>query len=110
MFEGIILYHHNQKVLDRLLNTITNQILPKTRQGVEEGNKIFGAAILDRDSLNVLVAETNNELENPLFHGEINCLNAFFKKQRETATSELIFLSTHEPCSMCLSALSLIHI
>ena len=30
----------------RLLDVIENDILPKTREGVAEGNKAFGAAIL----------------------------------------------------------------
>ena len=41
-----------------------------------------------------------------MFHGEINCLNAFFAKTRKIETHQLIFLSTHEPCSMCLSAIT----
>ena len=43
--------------------------------GVAKGNKLFGAAILRKDDLSAVVAETNNELENPLWHGEVHALN-----------------------------------
>ena len=94
------------QILEKLLLIIENEVLPKTHIGVSLGNKIFGAAILLKSNLEVVVAETNNELQNPLFHGEINCLNAFFAKTRKIETHQLIFLSTHEPCSMCLSAIT----
>ena len=94
------------QILEKLLLVIENEVLPKTHIGVSLGNKIFGAAILLKSNLEVVVAETNNELQNPLFHGEINCLNAFFAKTRKIETNQLIFLSTHEPCSMCLSAIT----
>ena len=94
------------QILEKLLLVIENEVLPKTHIGVSLGNKIFGAAILLKSNLKVVVAETNNELQNPLFHGEINCLNAFFAKTRKIETHQLIFLSTHEPCSMCLSAIT----
>ena len=94
------------QILEKLLLVIENEVLPKTHIGVSLGNKIFGAAILLKSNLEVVVAETNNELQNPLFHGEINCLNAFFAKKKKFETHQLIFLSTHEPCSMCLSAIT----
>ena len=34
-----------------------------------QGNKVFGAAVLD-SSLGTIVADTNHEMESPLFHGE----------------------------------------
>ena len=94
------------QTLERLLTIIKNEVLPKTRVGVSLGNKVFGAAILLKSNLEVVVSETNNELESPFFHGEINCLNALFANVREIETDQLIFLSTHEPCSMCLSAIT----
>ena len=41
-----------------------------------------------------------------MFHGELNLLNAFFAKVKEIETNELIFLSTNEPCSIFLSAIT----
>jgi tRNA(Arg) A34 adenosine deaminase TadA len=98
----------DQNILDRLFSILEDDILPKTRAGVSDGNKLFGAAILRKDDLSLVIAETNNETENPLWHGEVHCLKRFYEipADQRPATSELIFLSTHEPCSMCLSAIT----
>ena len=58
-------------LISRLLDVIEKDIAPVTREGVARGNKLFGAAILRKSDLSVVVAETNNEIENPLWHGEI---------------------------------------
>ena len=50
----------------RLLDVIEHDILPLTAKGVDEGNKVFGAAILKKSDLSLVIAETNNELENEL--------------------------------------------
>ena len=94
------------KFLAALLLAIEKNILPKTIKGVSKGNKIFGGAVLLKSDLSVIVAESNNEIKNPLLHGEINTLNSFFENRNRIKTSDLIFLSTHEPCSMCLSAIT----
>ena len=87
---------------------IEHDIVPKTRTGVAAGNKLFGAAILKRSDLALVVAATNAETENPLFHGEIATLNAYYRlpAAKRPATSACLFLSTHEPCSLCLSAIT----
>ena len=92
----------------RLLEVMENDIIPKTRIGVEAGNKIFGAAILQKSDLSLVVAGTNDEVTNPLFHGEISTLNDFYKlpKTNRPETKDSLFLSTHEPCSLCLSAIT----
>jgi len=90
----------------RLLDVIENDILPLTERGVAAGNKVFGAAILRKSDLSLVIAETNNELENPLWHGEVHTLKRFYETTRELATKDLIFLSTHEPCTMCMSAIT----
>jgi tRNA(Arg) A34 adenosine deaminase TadA len=99
-----------QKTLlcQRLLEVIENDIIPKTRIGVEAGNKIFGAAILQKSDLSLVVSGTNNEVTNPLFHGEISTLNDFYKlpKINRHEIKDCLFLSTHEPCSLCLSAIT----
>lgn len=94
--------------LDRMLLAIEEAILPLTRRGVIRGNKVFGAALLRKDDLGVALAETNNETENPLWHGEIHALKRHYERPPEDRprTSELVFLSTHEPCPMCLSAIT----
>ena len=95
-------------ILEVLFSVLENDILPKTQTGVAAGNKVFGAAILRKSDHSLVIAETNNEMENPLWHGEVHCLKRFYElpADQRPATSDLIFLSTHEPCSMCLSAIT----
>lgn len=92
----------------RLLDVIEHEILPLTETGVTQGNKLFGAAILRKSDLSLVIAGTNQETRNPLYHGEIATLNAFYDlpKAERPATSDCLFLSTHEPCSLCLSAIT----
>jgi tRNA(Arg) A34 adenosine deaminase TadA len=92
----------------RFLEVIETDIVPMTRAGVDAGNKVFGAAILRKDDLSLVLAGTNAETENPLFHGEIATLNAFYRlaPPERPATTECLFLSTHEPCPLCLSAIA----
>ncbi|GEO83290.1 MULTISPECIES: deaminase [Alphaproteobacteria] len=90
----------------RLLDVIERDILPLTEKGVAAGNKLFGAAILRKSDLSLVLAETNNELENPLWHGEVHTLKRFYELGERPATKDLIFLSTHEPCTMCMSAIT----
>jgi len=98
----------NEKSLEKILNILLNEILPLTERGVAKGSKIFGAAIIKKDDLSVVIAETNNEIENPLWHGEIHALKKFYELDLEKRPNEkdCIFLSTHEPCSMCLSGIT----
>lgn len=93
-------------IATRLLDVIDNDILPLTERGVALGNKVFGAAILRKADLSLVLAETNNELENPLWHGEVHTLKRFYEMAERPDPRELIFLSTHEPCTMCMSAIT----
>ena len=95
-----------QPLAARLLDVIERDILPLTAKGVAAGNKVFGAAILRKSDLSLVIAETNNELENPLWHGEVHALKRFYELGERPDTRDLIFLSTHEPCSMCMSAIT----
>lgn len=94
------------ELAERLLTVIEREILPLTARGVAAGNKVFGAAILRKKDLSLVLAETNNEAENPLWHGEVHTLKRFYEMAEKPDTRDLIFLSTHEPCSMCLSAIT----
>ena len=98
----------SSKLCDRLLDVISQEIVPRTRVGVSAGNKIFGAAILRKSDLSVVVVGTNEEIRNPLLHGEISTLNALFDLPSfdRPKTEDCLFLSTHEPCSLCLSAIT----
>ncbi|TIL64598.1 nucleoside deaminase [Mesorhizobium sp.] len=95
-------------LIDRLLDVIEHDIVPKTAEGVAHGNKLFGAAILRKEDHSLVLAETNNETENPLWHGEVHCLKRFYEmpKAERVDTRDAIFLATHEPCSLCLSAIT----
>ena len=95
-------------LIDRLLDVIEHDIQPKTAAGVAEGNKLFGAAILKKADRSLVLAETNNETENPLWHGEVHALKRFYEmpKAARPETKDCIFLATHEPCSLCLSAIT----
>ncbi|MWB97247.1 nucleoside deaminase [Agromyces seonyuensis] len=91
----------------RLLDVIEHDIVPLTREGVEAGNKLFGGAILRKSDLSVVVAATNAELDNPLWHGEIHAIKRFFElpAAERPATADCLLLATHEPCSLCLSGI-----
>ena len=87
---------------------LRTELLPLADEGVRQGNKVFGAAVLHKASHELVIAGTNGEAENPLLHGEISCLNRYWSLPRATRPSptDCIFLSTHEPCPMCLSAIA----
>lgn len=90
----------------RLLDVIESDILPLTERAVVRGNKIFGAAILRKSDLSLVIAGTNAETGNPLWHGEVHTLNLFYEMPQHPPTRDLIFLATHEPCTLCMSAIT----
>jgi tRNA(Arg) A34 adenosine deaminase TadA len=94
--------------ISRLLDVIEHDIAPVTRCGVARGNKLFGAAILRKSDLSVVVAETNNEIENPLWHGEMHAIKRFFElpATERPEAKDCLFVTTHEPCSLCLSGIT----
>lgn len=93
-------------IAGRLLDVIDGDILPLTEDGVAHGNKVFGAAILRKSDLSLVIAGTNDETANPLLHGEVHTLNQFYDLPARPDTRELIFLATHEPCTLCMSAIT----
>jgi tRNA(Arg) A34 adenosine deaminase TadA len=101
----------SKELLLRLLTCIEKEILPQTIEAVEEGNKVFGAAILKdaaADEWPLVVAATNHETVTCLFHGEVQCLYTYSVETPADGRpdpSECIFLSTHEPCCMCVSSI-----
>ncbi len=94
--------------LDRVLGLIENEIAPMTREGAAKGNKLFGGAIMKKSDLSTVVVATNTETENPLLHGEITTINRFYEipKDKRPAACDTIFVTTHEPCPLCLSGIS----
>tara|TARA_B100001029_G_scaffold22023_1_gene14914 strand:+ start:96 stop:686 length:591 start_codon:yes stop_codon:yes gene_type:complete len=98
----------NEILLNKFSDIFKNNILPLTVKGVDIGNKIFGAAIIDKSDYSLVIAETNNETKNPIWHGEIHTLKKFYELDSKTRPNEknCIFLTSHEPCSLCLSAIT----
>jgi tRNA(Arg) A34 adenosine deaminase TadA len=98
----------NAELVTRLLDVIETDIAARTQKGVAGGNKLFGAAILRKSDLSLVIAETNNETENPLWHGEMHAIKRFYElpPEQRPDTKDCIFLATHEPCSLCLSGIT----
>ena len=98
----------SELLLNRFVRAFKDEILPLTFEGVNLGNKIFGAAIINKNDYSLVVAGTNNETKNPLWHGEVHTLKKFYEldKKKRPDEKNCIFLSSHEPCSLCLSAIT----
>ena len=67
------------KFYNILISKILNEIIPATKISISKGNKIFGAAILKKSDYSLVCVGTNNEIINPLFHGEISTLIKLMK-------------------------------
>tara|TARA_Y100000590_G_C15628486_1_gene980262 strand:- start:270 stop:860 length:591 start_codon:yes stop_codon:yes gene_type:complete len=98
----------NYRIIEKILRIFKEEIIPLTSKGVLSGNKIFGAAILNKKDYSLIIAGTNNEISNPLWHGEISTIKNFYemKENSHINIKECIFISSHEPCSLCLSAIT----
>ncbi len=105
---GAIVGKDKAEFLDRVLDVIENEIVPKTMRGVRGGSKLFGGAVLKKSDLSTVVAATNTEAANPLLHGEITTINAFYDipKHLRPAAKDAIFITTHEPCPLCLAGIT----
>ena len=88
--------------IEKILSTIENDIIPKTRASVLKGNKIFGGAILNKSDCSLVLADTNHELENPIWHGEMYVLKKFYEQKNRPPTKDLIFLSLDFLLMFCL--------
>ena len=93
-----------KEFLNKLLDIFILELLPKTEISVSKGNKIFGAFILKKNYDSVCIG-TNNEIINPLFHGEVSTIINFFKI-KNVDPKDYFFISSHQPCSLCLSAIA----
>jgi tRNA(Arg) A34 adenosine deaminase TadA len=98
----------NAKLIDRLLAVMETDIVPLTRKEIKKGNKIFGAAMIRKSDLATVVVGSNNETENPLWHGEVHTIKLFYElpKSKRPDPKDVIFFATHEPCPLCLSAIT----
>ena len=68
-----------------ILDIIIDTLIPETKIAVHKGNKIFGALIVKKSDLSLGSTGTNNEITNPLYHGEISALFNFFKSKNLNA-------------------------
>ena len=89
-----------------ILDIFINTLIPETEIAVKKGNKVFGSFILKKSDLSLVITGTNNEINNPLYHGEISTLFNFFKSSYLLNPKDYYFISSHEPCSLCLSAIT----
>lgn len=96
----------NRSMVTRFLDVIEGDILPLTEGAVPRGHNIFGAAVLRARDLSLVVAATNERGADPTLHGEMAAIRAFFRDKGRPDPADTVFLATHEPCSMCLSALA----
>ena len=88
-----------------ILDIIIDTLIPETKIAVQKGNKIFGAFVVKKSDLSFVITGTNNEITNPLYHGEISALFNFFKS-KNLNPKDYYFICSHEPCSLCLSAIT----
>ncbi len=91
---------------DLILDKILLDLLPLTKIEIHKGNKIFGAIILYKNDYSTISIGTNNEIINPLYHGEISSIINFFTNKAIINPRDCLFISSHEPCSLCLSAIT----
>ena len=91
--------------IEHILDAIKTDLLPLTQRGVTAGNHVFGGLVLRADTLETVTAGTNNRQDNPIYHGEIDTIQRFFAAAHP-APEECIFVASHDPCSMCISAIA----
>ena len=89
----------------KILDIFLDKLIPLTNISINNGNKIFGAFIVKKSDLSIICMGTNEEIKNPLFHGEISALLNLYETQYNK-TKDYYFVSSHEPCSLCLSAIT----
>lgn len=93
--------------IKKMLEVIRDEILPLTEGEIANGNGTTGGAVLRADTLTSVMIGSSGTRMNPIMHGEMDALIRFFKLPVHPDPSELIFLTTHEPCAMCATAIGL---
>ena len=92
--------------IERILRAIRGALLPLTERMVERGNHVFGGLVLRAEDCSVVAAGSNDRVENPIYHGEIDTLRRFFALAERPAPRDCIFVASHAPCPMCASAIA----
>lgn len=98
----------DERTVERLLDLTEHELVPAVDRAVSAGNKLFGGAVLRKDDLSTVVVTGNNETEFPLWHGEMWTLRNYWALPRveRPAPRDCLFFASHEPCSLCLSAIT----
>lgn len=65
----------------------------------------FGAVIVRAETGEVAASGVNHSSENPILHGEIDCMNDYVRRNGNRGWAGMLLYTTGEPCSMCMSAL-----
>ncbi len=92
--------------IDAILRAIKDDLLPLTKKSVQHGNHVFGGLVLDAKTFETVIAGTNRRQDNPIFHGEIDTILRFFGIKNHPDPANCIFVASHDPCSMCISAIA----
>ena len=92
--------------IEKILRAIRGALLPLTERMVERGNHVFGGLVLRAEDCSVVAAGSNDRVENPIYHGEIDTLRRFFALTERPAPQDCIFVASHAPCPMCASAIA----
>lgn len=92
--------------VERILEALKKDQLPVTAAGVAAGGHVFGGMALRADTLETVIVGTNSRQDNPIYHGEIDAIRRFFALEGRPAPEECIFVASHEPCPMCISAIA----
>ena len=87
----------NAKIIDAILTVVEKDIVPLTQQGVKKGNKVFGAAVMKKDDLSLVMAGTNHESECPLWHGEVYTIKKLYVGRRGQSRKSVSFLPRMNP-------------
>ena len=91
--------------IEKILRAIRGAPLPLTERMVERGNHVFGGLVPRAEDCSVVAAGSNDRVENPIYHGEIDTLRRF-SRSRSPRAQDCIFVASHAPCPMCASAIA----
>ena len=97
---------YDDAFFNRMIDVVEQDVVPLTLRGVKMGAKAFGAALLLKKDLSLVLATTNTQYASPLWHGELNAIREFYELQRRPEPGDCLMLATHQPCCMCASALA----
>lgn len=91
-----------------MLDAIQHSVVPLTDQATKKGHRIFGAAILRKSDLSVVCAGTNEGGDCCLWHGEVAAIRNYYRlpQEQRVPAKDCFFVATHEPCPLCLSAIT----